>query len=446
MIFRHFAATLFVLAALMLAAIPARAEAATTVPAVEFGNGVELDTDGDGLIDEEELQIGTDPADPDSDEDGLTDGREVNEVGTDPLAPDTDGDGYDDAIELDAGSDPNDPASVPGGGVHLDADGDGLIDEEELQLGTDPNNPDSDGDGYDDGEEVAAGTNPLNANNHPGDPDGDGLTDERERELGTDPTNPDSDGDWLLDGEEVHEVGTDPLVSDTDGDGASDGWEVHHGTDPLDPNGPPPHQPDDPDAGALIIAVSTCPAGYDGENFAADCDTPAGGVDFAIGTPNTGNVEWSTTRADGLVTFSLAPYDLDPTGPDPVSVGEQAAPGLDYAVFCTEDGGTPLDFAYETLDFQPGGPLLGISFDIESGDQIGCEWYNIPPAAGTPSPTPTKPPAAEPTKPVKSLPNTGSGAVSTAPEETGSSATLALMLTGGLAAAAAIALGRKRQA
>ena len=122
------------------------------------------------------------------------------------------------------------------------------------------------------------------------------------------------------------------------------------------------------DAGSLIIGVSTCPQGYEGEDFAADCATPAEGVDFAIGTPNTGNVETTTSRADGLATFSLAPFDLDPTGPDTVTVGEPAAQALDYAVFCSDaTAGEPLDFAYETIDFQPGGPLLGIRFDFETG-------------------------------------------------------------------------------
>ena len=42
------------------------------------------DTDGDGLTDAEEDQIGTDPLNPDSDSDGALDGSEVA-AGTDPL-------------------------------------------------------------------------------------------------------------------------------------------------------------------------------------------------------------------------------------------------------------------------------------------------------------------------------------------------------------------------
>ena len=71
-----------------------------------------VDTDGDGLSDEEEAELGTDPENVDTDGDGVQDGGEVN-AGTDPLKTDTDGDGFDDKTELDSGSDPLDPASVP---------------------------------------------------------------------------------------------------------------------------------------------------------------------------------------------------------------------------------------------------------------------------------------------------------------------------------------------
>ncbi|MGH2535131.1 MAG: hypothetical protein ACRDJW_22950 [Thermomicrobiales bacterium] len=155
------------------------------------------------------------------------------------------------------------------------------------------------------------------------------------------------------------------------------------------------------DGGSLIIGVSTCPQGYDGDDFAADCTAlPAAPIDFSIGTPNTGNVETTTTGGDGLATFALAPYDLDPTGPDTVTVGEPAAQALEYAVFCTS-GGVALDFSYETLDFEPGGPLFGIRFDFETGDDIACEWYNIPQPMN---------PGDDDGDEVGELPNTGIGA------------------------------------
>lgn len=65
------------------------------------------DSDGDGLTDGAEILIhGTNPRNPDTDSDLLTDGAEVNLYKTDPRNPDTDGDGIRDAIELDQGSNP----------------------------------------------------------------------------------------------------------------------------------------------------------------------------------------------------------------------------------------------------------------------------------------------------------------------------------------------------
>ena len=45
------------------------------------------DMDGDGLLDTEEAAIGTDDLNPDTDGDGFDDGKEVLELGTDPLDP-----------------------------------------------------------------------------------------------------------------------------------------------------------------------------------------------------------------------------------------------------------------------------------------------------------------------------------------------------------------------
>lgn len=81
---------------------------------------VPLDSDGDGLTDDEELALGTDPYLPDTDGDGLTDGDEVNTYGTNPLLVDTDGDGFTDAEEVEAGSSPTDPGSTPPGTIPPD--------------------------------------------------------------------------------------------------------------------------------------------------------------------------------------------------------------------------------------------------------------------------------------------------------------------------------------
>lgn len=67
-------------------------DSAATAAVVAATQTAASDADGDGLSYNEELGLGTDPADPDTDGDGLNDDQELT-VGTDPLNPDTDGDG-----------------------------------------------------------------------------------------------------------------------------------------------------------------------------------------------------------------------------------------------------------------------------------------------------------------------------------------------------------------
>jgi Bacterial TSP3 repeat len=102
-----------------------------------------IDSDGDGLFDDE---------DSDDDNDGYTDSdEEANGTSTTDSAekpPDNDGDLI---------SDLNDS----------DDDNDGLSDAKEIELGTDPLKADSDGDGYDDRQEVETGTDPMNIRDTP---------------------------------------------------------------------------------------------------------------------------------------------------------------------------------------------------------------------------------------------------------------------------------------
>ncbi len=138
---------------------------------------VAKDTDGDGLLDEDETTIyKTDPNNPDTDGDGLKDGDEVKVYKTDPLNPDTDGDRLRDGDEVN-------------------------------RYKTDPLKKDTDGDGCIDGDEVI--------------------------DMKTDPLRTDTDGDGLTDCDERNVYRTNPLVMDTDDDGTNDGTEVRNGTDPL---------------------------------------------------------------------------------------------------------------------------------------------------------------------------------------------------------------------
>ena len=73
---------------------------------------IAADQDGDFLSWFTELMLGTDPANPDSDLDGIPDGEEIA-AGTSPISADTDGDGFMDGTETGNHSDPLSPASVP---------------------------------------------------------------------------------------------------------------------------------------------------------------------------------------------------------------------------------------------------------------------------------------------------------------------------------------------
>jgi len=169
------------------------------------------DTDGDGIDDDEEARIGTDPTDADTDDDGLRDDEELS-LKLDPTNPDTDRDMLPDGLEVGKN---RGVANGNSGAFEPDRD---------PSTTTDAAHPDSDGDGVEDGVEDA---------------DRDGVRDPREM----DPLDSDSDSDGLLDGEEdldgdgkVGAEETDPMRPDTDGDGVNDGDERHvHRTDPLDP-------------------------------------------------------------------------------------------------------------------------------------------------------------------------------------------------------------------
>ncbi|MDA3834744.1 MAG: hypothetical protein PF495_15270, partial [Spirochaetales bacterium] len=58
-----------------------------------------VDTDGDGILDRDELLLGTNPLAADSDNDGLSDGAELD-LGTNPMDDDSDDDGVIDGVEV----------------------------------------------------------------------------------------------------------------------------------------------------------------------------------------------------------------------------------------------------------------------------------------------------------------------------------------------------------
>ncbi|UDQ98895.1 hypothetical protein AAEX28_02115 [Lentisphaerota bacterium WC36G] len=147
-----------------------------------------------------------DPNSPDTDGDGLLDGEEVNNYQTNPNKVDSDNDGINDKAEVINGLNPlvvNTPDT--------DTDGDGLTDHEEVfNYYTNPTEVDSDNDGLSDKAEIDNKLNPNYSNV--------GL---------------DYDYDGISDIDEVTIYQTNPIEADTDGDGIDDNIELENNTDPT---------------------------------------------------------------------------------------------------------------------------------------------------------------------------------------------------------------------
>jgi hypothetical protein len=116
------------------------------------------DLDQDGVRDDIEATLGLDPANPDSNNNGLLDGEE-----------DTDRDGLSNGLELVLGTDPNKPDTDDDGipDIDEDTDNDVLSDYRELLLGTSPTVGDTDSDGWPDEPELTANSNPRDAASTP---------------------------------------------------------------------------------------------------------------------------------------------------------------------------------------------------------------------------------------------------------------------------------------
>ncbi|HKY32479.1 MAG TPA: FG-GAP-like repeat-containing protein [Candidatus Polarisedimenticolia bacterium] len=333
-----------------------------------------LDPDGDGLDNLAEQMAGSDPTNPDTDGDGLTDGEEVTTYGTNPLAADTDGDGLGDAQEIAAGTDP----------LNRDTDGDGLTDEDEIvTYGTDPLMADTDGDGVTDGWEVRHGYNPLSSGDGTIDPDGDGLDNVGEESAGTDPANPDTDGDGLTDGDEVQIHGTNPVRSDTDGDRVPDGYEVATGLDPTAADGD-----QDPDGDGLTN-VGEWVSGTDPHVSDTDADGLLDGEEVSrLGSLGFSPVH--TMPAAVAPNFDAVAADLDGDGAlDTASAGSDAfglawyrnADGRgDFAPPTSVDGPATSPHAVDAADLDGDGDL---DLAVASSSNGTVSWYRNLDGAGT---------------------------------------------------------------
>ena len=153
-----------------------------------------IDSDGDGLDNDCECILDTEPGNSDTDGDGLPDGFEdanknckVDPGETLPKEADTDSDGVSDGEELAGGTDP----------LNLDTDGDGILDGVEYMTCLDPKLADTDGDGIEDGLEDVNGDGKI------------GICPDRMYAASC------AQGEY------------DPCEADTDGDGEEDGAEVN---------------------------------------------------------------------------------------------------------------------------------------------------------------------------------------------------------------------------
>ena len=217
----------------------------------EIMSDYEIDTDGDGILDSQEVKDGTNKNNP-------CDPMQTGEYTSyDPLnmlwaGADCDNDGVTNAEELANSSNPYVNES-------LDSDGDGIMDAQEIQDGTDKDNPcdpfqsagyntydpqnpiwaaaDCDNDGILNGDEVLAATDPYFDQIGGLDTDGDGIKDDIEIEEGTDINDP-CDPMQLAGYEGYDPTNAVWAASDCDSDGVNNGDEFAGETDPYLDNRP----------------------------------------------------------------------------------------------------------------------------------------------------------------------------------------------------------------
>ncbi|MFL2945112.1 MAG: hypothetical protein ACJZ33_03780, partial [Candidatus Poseidoniales archaeon] len=347
-------------------------------------NSSTCDQDNDGLNNGEEITLGTNFTNPDTDDDGFCDGdRGVEGIcvaGPDdfPLDPaahlDTDGDGMPDTIN---GTSTSEPVLIE----DLDDDNDGLLDLDEIANGTESLNPDTDGDGYCDGSVtvgscIAGDVFPLDenewfdtdgdeiGNNADFDDDGDGYNDTMELSEGSDPLDSesiplDTDGDKIPDSTDTDDDndGYNDTVDafptnvtewldtdndgtgnnadfDDDGDGYNDTMELSEGSDPLD--------------------SESIPLDTDGDKIPDSTDTDDDNDGFNDGDDAfpINSDEWLDTDEDGIGNNA----DTDDDG-DTLSDAEEVEKGTEPLIVDTDADGIPDNFDPSPTD--PNGDFDG---------------------------------------------------------------------------------------
>ena len=314
------------------------------------------DDDGDGLTNEQETTIGTNPNDADSDDDGVLDGTEPS-FGTDSdgdglinaLDPDSDDDGLYDGTELGLGCG---NAATNVAAMHCIPDGDGGA------TTTDPLDPDTDNGGIPDGAEdinlngvIDAGegdpNDPADDDNPPVDTDGDGLTDVTEIQIGTDPNDADSDDDGVLDGLEPNfadDADGDGLINsldpDSDNDGLFDGTELGLDCSNAATSPSAGHCVPDADGGATTTNPLDADTDDGGVPDGAEDFNLDGAIDAGEGDPNdpTDDSNLIDTDGDGLTDGVEIAIGTDPNDADSDDDGALDGDEPNYADDTDGDG------------------------------------------------------------------------------------------------------------
>ncbi len=326
-------------------------------------------SDNDGIIDREEIMIGTNPFSNDTDSDGVSDFDEIyGQFGTDPKIPDTDFDRLYDGEELSIGVD-----GYITNATKVDSDSDGLNDYDEIKKLTNPTNPDSDSDGLADGTEVYT--------------------------TKTDPKAFDSDFDGLNDGQEVNQYSTDPLKADTDNDGLNDKQETVIGSNPKDPDTDKDHFYDGVDSDPLRdiylnVNLVKMMANNTGDEFWTNeldvsfkvtiGDSYSWFFNDTHNCPENTNIypmnkvfSYNVPDNDTVIFIKIDSFDRDLLGDEilDVSGGKMVSDDLNYAMFAYN---LVSDTWQEMYGADPSalGKISGLDDGIIQGGQITL-WYSL---------------------------------------------------------------------
>jgi MYXO-CTERM domain-containing protein len=283
-----------------------------------------VDQDGDGLGDDLEDTLNSDPLDADTDEDGVLDGDEA-----DP-ASDGDGDFLNSVLDVDSDNDGLFDGTESGrdcSSAATDASqGHCRPDADMGATKTSPVNPDTDGGGMRDGSEdvnlngvVDNGETDPTAGHEDDDStltdtDGDGLSDALENAIGTDPNDTDSDDDGLPDGEEANPTDDhdgDGLINaldhDSDGDLIFDGTELGKDCSSSATDNSRMQCRPDADMGATKTSPVNADTDFGGINDGVEDKNQDGVIDLNETDPNdpSDDVECSTDADCGAADSGL---------------------------------------------------------------------------------------------------------------------------------------------